>query len=449
MRTGSVSSAMRRIGNEIAAISPEFARSALAFPRLVTQWTTIFFRRLFRPQSIVAVMASSVFFLVAMLLVIGIISLIDNIPTNKTIFAVFSNAKDLLYETIEAFKIDADSTALFWIALVCLVVIILLPRSVYIIFIIVKTLLKFFIYVLPMFSLTWLVFVMTGREIGLFKSFNSFVTSGPSESPTPEPAPREENPVKGSTSKEPTPTQAPTVRSVPPEQGPQPADAESSPVKDSQPMKPNNSSRTSGSETAAKTEPELVREPSDTHEQLETIHSQMQLRLEGLLRDFRSREETNLGIGMLLSVIGVVILLALVIFSGSRPDFLQWFIPRLSVALFIQLFAYFFLRLYRTNLLDIKYFNNELTNIEYKKLATNIAMKLDRGGDRPLDKSYVALMSKLCLELLKSERNFILKRGETTINMKEAESAISGDVNFNKQTIKAFEDLASAIRPKL
>lgn len=40
----------------------------------------------------------------------------------------------------------------------------------------------------------------------------------------------------------------------------------------------------------------------------------------------------------------------------------------------IELFAYFFLSLYRTSLQKIKYFQNELTNIEAKQIALRAAL---------------------------------------------------------------------------
>jgi hypothetical protein len=43
----------------------------------------------------------------------------------------------------------------------------------------------------------------------------------------------------------------------------------------------------------------------------------------------------------------------------------------------MQVFAYFFLRLYRYILFEIKYFHNELTNIEQKCLALDVALEAD------------------------------------------------------------------------
>jgi hypothetical protein len=71
-------------------------------------------------------------------------------------------------------------------------------------------------------------------------------------------------------------------------------------------------------------------------------------------------------------------------------------------------FAFFFLSTYRRNLAEIRYFHNELTNVESRIEAVKLC-----GTDAE------SLTAKL--EILKSmgstERNFILKRGESTTDL--------------------------------
>lgn len=40
-------------------------------------------------------------------------------------------------------------------------------------------------------------------------------------------------------------------------------------------------------------------------------------------------------------------------------------VPKLSVTLLVQIFSYFFLAMYRSNQNDIKYFQNEITYIDF------------------------------------------------------------------------------------
>jgi hypothetical protein len=78
---------------------------------------------------------------------------------------------------------------------------------------------------------------------------------------------------------------------------------------------------------------------------------------------------------------------------------------------FIEVFAYFFLRLYRYSIFEIKYFQNEITNARFKIIALEACSR--EGTKTTLD--------KMCLELVKTERNFVLKKGETTISLRRDE----------------------------
>lgn len=88
------------------------------------------------------------------------------------------------------------------------------------------------------------------------------------------------------------------------------------------------------------------------------------------------------------------------------------FIPRLSFIVLAQLFAYFFLRLYKSGLDDIKYYQNEITNIELKLSALKVALDTrDYKGNETL---------KLVIgELAKVERNSVLKKDETTVELEK------------------------------
>src|SRR5262249_28919193 len=76
---------------------------------------------------------------------------------------------------------------------------------------------------------------------------------------------------------------------------------------------------------------------------------------------------------------------------------------RLGFALLLQTVGFFFLRLYVKNHTDIKYYNNELTNLDVKEAA--VRLTLEKKGS----------VSKLVDSLSKTERNFVLKKGEMSI----------------------------------
>lgn len=95
------------------------------------------------------------------------------------------------------------------------------------------------------------------------------------------------------------------------------------------------------------------------------------------------RSNVNLVIGVLTTVVAVSLLAYLVLRSPSVPfagvsDILSHFIPRISVAVFIEVFSFFFLRLYKSNLEEIKYFQNELTNVDMKVIALEAALLTDK-----------------------------------------------------------------------
>ena len=82
------------------------------------------------------------------------------------------------------------------------------------------------------------------------------------------------------------------------------------------------------------------------------------------------RGNLNLSLGIATTIIGLIILGYFVLEIDSIPEdkmaFIAHFIPRLSLVVLIEVFAYFFLKLYKSSLSEIKYFQNEMTNAEAK-----------------------------------------------------------------------------------
>jgi hypothetical protein len=85
------------------------------------------------------------------------------------------------------------------------------------------------------------------------------------------------------------------------------------------------------------------------------------------------------------------------------------FVPKLSLAIFVQVFSLFFLRLYKAGFAEIKYFQNELTNLDIKYLGVVSAVLAD-------DEEAVREASK---SLLAVERNHVLSKGQTTIELEK------------------------------
>lgn len=137
-------------------------------------------------------------------------------------------------------------------------------------------------------------------------------------------------------------------------------------------------------------------------------------RLKDELFSLSKRSSLNLAIGVVTTLIGLgllgIFILSTPVDFENTMDFVESFVPRLSLVVFIEIFAYFFLRLYKDTLTEIKYFQNEITNIESKHLAIELATtnESEEGVIRSID------------SLLSTERNHILSKGQTTVEIEKA-----------------------------
>lgn len=134
-------------------------------------------------------------------------------------------------------------------------------------------------------------------------------------------------------------------------------------------------------------------------------------RLEGEIRALLRRGNLNLVLGAISTTFAIFILAYTAVFiTIDQTDLgrsLQAYLLRVSIVVFIQLFGFFFLRLYRDSLSDIKYFQNEITNIQQQWLAMKYAI---------LNNS-LEMAAQVIESLAKTERNFVIKRGESTIDL--------------------------------
>ncbi|MFO7565205.1 MAG: hypothetical protein R6X02_21350 [Enhygromyxa sp.] len=84
-------------------------------------------------------------------------------------------------------------------------------------------------------------------------------------------------------------------------------------------------------------------------------------------------------------------------------------LPKFLLGVILEIVSMFFLRLYRQGLDDFKYYHNELTNIESRWLALYSAYKLSPACEKD------TAMNSVIAQLAITERNFILKSGESTV----------------------------------
>lgn len=137
-------------------------------------------------------------------------------------------------------------------------------------------------------------------------------------------------------------------------------------------------------------------------------------RLRQELFSLSKRGNLNLSIGIVTTLTGLLLLGMFVLrepqTTTDATSFLISFVPRISLVVLIEVFAYFFLRLYKATLTEIKYFQNEVTSMEAKFLALIVATKSGSTDH----------LSKVIDHLSQTERNFILNKDQTTVDLERA-----------------------------
>ena len=155
-------------------------------------------------------------------------------------------------------------------------------------------------------------------------------------------------------------------------------------------------------------------------------------RLENHIKNLTKNSAVNLSIGLGTAIIGilVIIYLLLILEPPSEHDLqLFHYLSRIFLAFFIELFSLFFIRLYRDNLFEIKYFHNELSNIDSKIIALKTALLKDNDE----------FIKEVIMELIKVDRNNVLKKGETTIELEKMKC----DKTEYKTFVESFKNFTS------
>lgn len=97
-------------------------------------------------------------------------------------------------------------------------------------------------------------------------------------------------------------------------------------------------------------------------------------------------------------------------------------LPNAFFVLLIEIFSYFFLNLYKKSIEEIKFYQNELTNLESKFLALKTA-KITNNHK---------LQCIILEEIVKTERNFILEQGQSTIEIEKEKISSTNSSNVIK-----------------
>ncbi|MFT5821244.1 MAG: hypothetical protein ACI8ZM_002493 [Crocinitomix sp.] len=149
--------------------------------------------------------------------------------------------------------------------------------------------------------------------------------------------------------------------------------------------------------------------------------SNLSYRINTELLRLRKSANLNLVLGTFVAT-SAMIALGYEVFNNELdleniPKLLSHYLPRISVVIFIEVFAFFFLKLYKRTLEDIKYFSNEKTNIDFKLISLKTALQRD-------DKD---LIDKIIEEFMKTERNFKLGNGESTVELEKIRNSTANN----------------------
>ncbi len=171
--------------------------------------------------------------------------------------------------------------------------------------------------------------------------------------------------------------------------------------------------------------------------QLNKIQEQLEntrLRLRQEISALGRRGNVNLVIGVFTTIAAVGILTTTVLdpeVKLTKDTLISHFAPRLTLSIFIEVFSFFFLRLYKSGLSEIKYFQNELTNIEMKYVSLDVALRTKKEGS----------INSVINEFSVTERNFVLNKGQSTVEIERSKLEIS-----DENTISLLSQLVEAIK---
>lgn len=98
-------------------------------------------------------------------------------------------------------------------------------------------------------------------------------------------------------------------------------------------------------------------------------------RLEREIKEQGRKGNVNLAIGLFTTGLAIVLLISMVVMAqtpfDSIPKVVAHYLPWLSVTVFIEVFSFFFLRLYKATLDEARRYNDDLTRLTLQWVATD------------------------------------------------------------------------------
>lgn len=142
----------------------------------------------------------------------------------------------------------------------------------------------------------------------------------------------------------------------------------------------------------------------------------------------QKRANSNLLIGTSTAIAALTFMIYSIIGmnyeSNTYLKFIIYFLPRFTLIIFIQIFSFYFLKLYRTSLNEVKYYQNELTNLELKFISLR-SLLLGKNSEK---------IEQALFEFIKIDRNPVLKDSEKTIGIE----LLKSENEFHKNIIDKY-----------
>lgn len=164
---------------------------------------------------------------------------------------------------------------------------------------------------------------------------------------------------------------------------------------------------------------------NEKHSDILLIFQDMQSRLKDECNRLNKQALINLFLCFFIAFILMGFIAYTSIFSTEFKDistiqiFLIRYIPRvISILSLLTMFLYF-TRLYKSNIIDVKYYHNEITNIELKMAAVQTVLI---NGDKEI-------INQIVKELCLVERNSVMSKEQTTVELERAKA--ENEINKN------------------
>jgi hypothetical protein len=119
------------------------------------------------------------------------------------------------------------------------------------------------------------------------------------------------------------------------------------------------------------------------------------------------RGNVNLIVGVITTALAIGLLIYLVVGNPQKiddlPSILVHYVPRLTLVIFVEVFSFFFLRLYRASLFEIRTYQEDLTRLAIQEVAVTSAWTIsDKAARAVLSTSLIATSKAIPAKLEKT-----------------------------------------------